>query len=171
MTEDAEAERPRGQAPSPDGLFVALVLAPGTYSRNKYFSLFQEASLQSARRRAQNVRSILKDLTEPWPHPGGMPPGPPAILVEEATTEEGVRLVYRVEEFEYTRTAVLTHLEAATLRYALARLGKGAVTPEDRRRVEAALTELEPRGLEASGDTRPEEEPSSDEPPGDSFPV
>ena len=132
------------EAPSPDALFVALVLAPHTYSRNKYFTLFQNPRAHQARRRAQIVRSILRDLTEPWPHPGSDRPGPEATIVEQRETDGVVRLVYKVDEFDYVRTAHLTQLEAAALRYALSRVGRVPLSSEDKSRVEAALAEFDP---------------------------
>jgi hypothetical protein len=143
-------------SPSPvidgDALLVALVLAPGTYARNKYFSLFQDEALRRVRRRAQLVRSILKDLTEPWPEvvsprDAKTRVAPEATVLGEFPTEDGVRLVYRVEEFDYTRSALLTDLEAAALRYALSRAGHGSLEPRDRRLVEAALARLDPTSV------------------------
>ena len=53
-----------------------------------------------------------------------------------------VLLRYRVEELGYTRTAALSSLEAATLRYALHRSGKASLSYEERSAVEAALARL-----------------------------
>ncbi|HSC88610.1 MAG TPA: hypothetical protein VLC09_15110 [Polyangiaceae bacterium] len=153
---DAEAlreDRPVAPRVDSDALLVALVVAPGTYSRNKYFTLFQDPEAHRTRRRAQLVRSILKDLTEPWPAQQG-PHGrvaPQAVVVAEMAVEGGTRLVYRVEEFDYTRSAILTPLELSALRFALARAGRGAVSPEDRRRVESALARIDPTAQSASG--------------------
>ena len=134
--------------PDADALLVALILAPGTYSRNKYFTLFQNQVAHRVRRRAQIVRSILKELTEPWPEmrhaPGGPRSAPPATLLDERTTSDGVELVYRVDEFGYTRSALLTHLEAAALRYALSRVGQRPVAATDKQLVESALSRLDP---------------------------
>lgn len=132
------------EAPDPEALLVALVLAPATYSRNRYFELYQQAQLRHARRRAQILRNIIKDLTEPWPHPGNLPSGfGPRGLVEEEQ-DGGIVLSYSVPEFQYRRSAVLTQLEAATVRYAVSRTANTPVEPEDRTRVEAALARLDP---------------------------
>lgn len=141
--------QPETAIPDPDALLVALVLAPATYSRNKYFALFQNREAHRIRRRAQLIRSILKELTEPWPAPApqeprSLRPAPEATIVDEYPTPDGVQLIYRVEEFDYTRSATLTHLEAAALRYALSRAGRREVDAEDRRRVENALARLDP---------------------------
>jgi hypothetical protein len=130
--------------PHAEGLFVALVLAPGTFPRNKFFELYQDEHLMIARRRAQLVRSLLKDLTEPWTHPkGGNIHSAPVI--EEETERNGLfYLSYRVEELRYRRQAILTLLEAKTLRYALHQSGRGEISLDDRTLVEGHLAKLSP---------------------------
>jgi hypothetical protein len=123
-------------------LLVALVLAPGTYSRNRFFALFESAELAHARRRAQHVRSLLRELTEPWPDNAA--PGPTALDVREERHGDEVWLEFRLSGYEYRRSARLSLLEAAALSYALERCGRGAASAEDRARVEAALAALEP---------------------------
>jgi hypothetical protein len=127
--------------PSPDALFVALVLAPGTYSRNRYFNLFKEDALWRARRRAQVIRSLVRDLTEPWPRPGLEGKAGPDSY-EERDEGETVFVEYRMSDLDYRRSAVLTRLEAATLHYALSQAGKGQVVPGDVQLVEEALQSL-----------------------------
>lgn len=56
-------------APDSEGLLVALILAPSTFSRNRHFELFERAESAEARRRAQLIRSLLAEMTEPWPNP------------------------------------------------------------------------------------------------------
>lgn len=145
------SELPAVTTPNLDGLLVALILAPGAYSRNKYFSLFQDEEAHRVRRRAQLIRSLVKELSEPWSLPSAAPSSrtqaPPAAVVRETVLPSGLELVYRVEEFDYTRTARLTALEAAALRYALHRAGKGPLNLEDRERVERALASLDPTSL------------------------
>ncbi len=128
--------------PSANALLVALVLAPDTYSRNKYFELFQEEALWHARRRAQILRSIIRDLTEPWPHPGARAPVAGPDFYEERPLGEVIALEYRVSDLDYRRSAVLTPLEAATLHYALAKSGHGKVSASDQTQVETALRSL-----------------------------
>jgi hypothetical protein len=130
--------------PDPDALLVALVLAPATFSRNKFFEMFEEPELSHARRRAQFVRSVIKELTEPWPHPGEIP-GHTRPVIENQSEEDGhLHMTYRVDEFEYRRTAVLDPVEAAAFRYALHRVGHGEVRPADRALVEACLAKMNP---------------------------
>jgi hypothetical protein len=51
-----------------------------------------------------------------------------------------------VEELGFSRTAALSRLEAAALRYALHRAGRGELAEDDRRVVEEAISRLS-RGL------------------------
>jgi hypothetical protein len=130
--------------PDPDALLVALVLAPATFSRNKFFEMFEENALAHARRRAQIVRSVIKELTEPWPHPGETPSHSKPIIEEEIERNGELHLTYRIDEFDYRRSAVLGRIEAAALRYALHRAGKGDVSGEDRTLVESCLAKMNP---------------------------
>jgi hypothetical protein len=82
-----------------------------------------------------------------------------AEIVGEQVLEDGqVLLRYRVEELGFSRTAALSKLEAATLRFALFRAGAGSVEPEDRELVESALERLGkdlnlPHGILANAQT------------------
>lgn len=136
---------------SPEALLVALVLAPGTFSRNRHFHLFEQAALKRARRRARELRGIVRDLTEPWQAPG-RPPGNRAAVpvpdqVEEREVEGAIHLEYRVLSLDFRRRAILSKLEAAAVHYALAKSGRGVLREDDRRQVEAALLELDPSRL------------------------
>jgi hypothetical protein len=53
-----------------------------------------------------------------------------------------VLLRYQVEELGFSRTAALAPLEAAALRYALHRAGRGPIVDSDRHLVEAAISRL-----------------------------
>lgn len=130
--------------PSPEALLVALILAPQTFSRNKFFEMFQQEDRAYARRRSQIVRSIIKELTEPWPHLGEIPPHPAPKITEQRESEAGLHLSYEVDEFDYKRSVLLTPLEAAALRYALNRAGFGELEPGDRELVEKHLAGLAP---------------------------
>ena len=138
---------------NPEALTVALVLAPGTFSRNRHFDLFEQGALRQARRRAGELRGIVRDLTEPWQNPsargassGRTLPGPDQV--EEREVAGAIHLEYRVLALDFRRHAVLSKLEAAAVHYALAKTGRGAVSDADRRQVEAALLELDPsRGV------------------------
>lgn len=129
---------------SPEALLVALVLAPGTFSRNRHFHMFEQAALKRARRRARELRGIVRDLTEPWQHPGARAAKPAPDLVQEREVEGSIHLEYRVLALDFRRRAVLSKLEAAAVHYALAKSGRGEVSDGDRRQVEAALLELDP---------------------------
>jgi len=131
--------------PDLEALLCALILAPDTYARNRFFELFQSPATQRVRRRAKRVRSMVRELTEPWPALGtlGESPAPRATFVSEEIRENGMVVVrYRMADLEYLRTTTLEPLEAAALRYALARAGRGSASDEDKRRVEAALGRL-----------------------------
>lgn len=129
-------------SPDLNALLCALILAPGTYSRNRFFELYETSAARAVRRRALRVRSVLTQLTEPWPVLDAAT-GPRARILSERTLEDGrVQLRYRVDDLNLTRTATLERLEAAALRYALYRAGRGEVDPSDRRLVEDALKQL-----------------------------
>jgi len=123
--------------PHPDALFVALALAPNTYSRNKFFDMFTQKVLFTARRRAELIRGIVRDLSGPPPEvPGGQPPQ----ILEETRTHDGLRLVYRMPDLEYRRTALLSPLEAAVLEYSLSRVGVRTLAPESESQIRKALS-------------------------------
>jgi hypothetical protein len=118
-----------------DALLAALILAPRTFSRNRFFWLFERPEAARVRRRASRIRGILRQLTGT--------PKPAAEIVGERVLADGqVHLRYRVEELGYTRTAALSALEAATLRYAMHRNGQAKLSHEERVAVEGALSRL-----------------------------
>jgi hypothetical protein len=118
-----------------DALLAALILAPRTFSRNRFFWLFERPEAARIRRRASRVRGILRQLAGT--------PKPAAEIVGERVLADGqVHLRYRVEELGFTRTAALSSLEAATLRYALHRSGKSSLSSDERAAVEEALARL-----------------------------
>jgi hypothetical protein len=125
-----------------EALLVALVLAPGSYSRNRFFAFFEERALRHARKRAKQLRGIVKELTEPWPHAGARAPLPGPDFIEEREEGDGVVLNYHVSQLNYRRSAVLTKLEAATVHYALAQSGHRELEDGDRVQVEKALLAL-----------------------------
>jgi hypothetical protein len=138
------AERATASLPDLEALLCALILAPDTYARNRFFELFQSPAAQRVRRRARRVRSMIKELTEPWPlEDGGEARFPRAVLLSQEGTDGGmVRVRYRMSDLEYERTTTLEPLEAAAFRYALARAGRGTSSEDDKRRVETALGRL-----------------------------
>ena len=118
-----------------DALLAALILAPRTFARNRFFTLFQNPEAAKIRRRASRIRGILRQLA-------GTPKPAAEIVGERVMTDGQVLLRYRVEELNYTRTAALSALEAATLRYALHRSGIATLSHEERTAVESALARL-----------------------------
>ena len=81
------------------------------------------------------------------------------IVGEQVMADGQVLLRYRVEELGFSRTAALSRLEAATLRFALFRAGVASVAVEDRELVEHALERLSrnldlPNGLLSAAPTR-----------------
>ncbi|HLV65906.1 MAG TPA: hypothetical protein VKY73_08835 [Polyangiaceae bacterium] len=117
-----------------DALFCALVFAPTAFSRNRFFGLFESAPRKRLRRRAGRVRGIIRQLTNPERR---------AEILGERVLEDGqVLLRYQVEELGYSRTAALSQLEAATLRYALHRAGKAPLVEADRSLVQTAIARL-----------------------------
>lgn len=118
-----------------DGLLCALVLVPPSFSRIRFFGMFQEPAVNKVRRRAARVRGIIRQLLGQGRQK--------AELTGEAVLDDGqVLLRFRVVGMSYDRTAALTQLEAAALRYALHRAGAGTLDDADKRLVEEALTRL-----------------------------
>ena len=123
----------------PEALLCALILAPQTFSRNRFFGLFEQPTLARVRRRAQRVRGILRQLLGDG--------RPRAEVTGEQVLDDGqVILRYRVPSLGYARTTALSALEAATLRYALHRAMGTDLSRDDRRHVERALGKLGPEG-------------------------
>jgi hypothetical protein len=118
-----------------DALFCALILAPSAFSRNRFFWLFEDQMRKRLRRRASRIRGIIRQLLSPER-------GHAEILGERVLEDGRVLLRYRVEELGFSRTAALSPLEAAALRYALYRAGRGPIQDDDRRLVESAIVRL-----------------------------
>lgn len=129
--------------PDPEALFVALTLAPGTYSRNRFFELFESLALRGARRRARLVLSIISDLEKAGRTPGTSEE--PDYGLRERPFGDEVELSYRMTGLDYRRTTILTRLEVATLRYALCRARGKEPADTDRTYVESTLARMDPR--------------------------
>jgi hypothetical protein len=115
-----------------DALLCALVLAPGAFSRNRFFHLFEKPELARVRRRATRVRGILRQLSSG------------AEVTGEIELADGRRMLrFRVPGLGLSRTAALSRLEAATMRFALARAERRTPEPGDRTLVEEALKRLD----------------------------
>jgi hypothetical protein len=130
-----------------DALLCALVLAPTTFARNRFFVLYTEPWAKRTRSRAAQLRTIVRHLAAATPK---------AVLREVVPVAEGGVVVrYAVPDLHFERTAMLEPLELSVVRFALARRPRPApddlasadesalaVTDEDRRNVEAALSKL-----------------------------
>jgi hypothetical protein len=114
-----------------EALLCALVLAPRAYSRNRFFELFEEPERRRVRRRAGRVRGILRQLLAG------------AEITGEVELDDGRRLLrYRMPSLNLSRTAALSRLEFATLRFALDRSKRLEPEPDVRAIVEEALHRL-----------------------------
>jgi hypothetical protein len=119
----------------PDALLCALILAPRTFPRNRYFALYEDSVAKRVRRRASRVRGIIRQLVEKGPER--------AEITGEQELDDGRLLIrYKVRQLSLARTTALSALEAAALHYALHRAGEGRVTAEERRLVEGAIERL-----------------------------
>jgi hypothetical protein len=135
-----------------DALLCALTLVPTAFARNRFFNLFENPAALKVRRRASRVRGIIRQLC-------GTGRVKAEIIGEQVMEDGQVLLRYRVEELGFSRTAALSRLEAATLRFALFRAGVASVDTEDRELVESALERLSrnldlPSGLLAGAPAR-----------------
>jgi len=114
-----------------EALLCALVLAPQAYSRNRFFELFEEPERRRVRRRAGRVRGILRQLLAG------------AEVTGEVELDDGRRLLrYRMPSLGLSRTAALSRLEFATLRFALDRSKRREPEASVRAIVEEALHRL-----------------------------
>ena len=119
--------------PDADALLAALVLAPGVYSRNRFFELFRDADLHRVRARAAQLRSVVRHL-------GGK------AKVDGPERREGpdgsVKLRYGIASINFRRSITLSRFEAALLDVALARVRNEAPPPDAGVRVSEVLRRL-----------------------------
>jgi len=131
-----------------EALLVALVLAPATYSRNRFFALYTDPEMRRVRRRAALVRNIVRHIARLDPAERG------EILRVEPTGAGRVELTYVVPALGLRRTATLDPIELSLVRFDMAR-APGQPAPlaaddPDRLRIEAALRRLAPRAVPPS---------------------
>ena len=131
---------PRAPHPALDreALLAALVLAPATYSRNRFFEMYTNQEVRRVRRRATQLRSVIAHLVRPG-----------ITSSRDLPAEDGlVRLTYQVPNIGLRRTIALAPIELSLLRFAIARFQEpsAALAPDDldRRRIEDALARLAP---------------------------
>jgi hypothetical protein len=127
-----------------DALLCALVLAPRTFSRNRFFSMYTQAAAKRARSRAAEIRAIVRHLSG---HRGVR-----AAVREVAPTDGGFTVLrYGVPGIRLERTALLDGLELSLVRFALWRTsgdrapGELSITENDRTAVERAIAKLDER--------------------------
>jgi len=155
----------RTSRPDLEALLVALVLVPGTYSRNRFFSLYTDPEAARVRRRAQNLRSVIVEITQGDPTRRGH-----LVTIDEQDDGEAT-ITYVVPSLNLRRTTTITKLELAIVRYALARREGAPLTDDDpiRRSIEQTLCHLSPElaALAANAPSEPDSPDLDDEPPPD----
>lgn len=139
MARDGEAARasePRAIDVDSEALLVALVLVPGSYPRNRFFSLFKRHEAWQVRRRASLLRSLVGDLAGE------------AEAIEVSRDDEGVVLRYLLRELGAVRTTRLDEEELALVELTAARGRPGLqleTQPGARERVMNRLERLLPK--------------------------
>lgn len=118
-----------------DALLCALVLAPSTYSRNRFFSLYQDDEFRVVRRRASIVRSLVRQLARQSSAPSVEPAGDGWVLLTIDQPELSLR-----------RSTRLQALELALVRYQVAR-AQGVKADAERAPIEEALARLGPSAI------------------------
>ena len=116
---------PRRRPVDLDGLLCALILVPESFSRNRFFLLFESAEVRRVRRRAARVRGVIRQLL-------GTGRAKAELLGEQVLDDGQVLLRFRVRDLGFERTTALSALEAAALRTALHRAGSGTLESTDR---------------------------------------
>ena len=130
-------------SPAPDALLVALVLCPGAYSRNRFYTLYAMPEASAVRRRAALVRSIVAELAHPDPLRRAC-----IVAVDDIQDHGHGSLTYVVASLGLRRSTLLTALELSIIEYAVTRR-VGATEGLDagdgtRERIEIALCGLSP---------------------------
>jgi hypothetical protein len=110
-----------------DGLLAALVLSPGTYSRNRHFELYQRHDIARIQRRARVVRSLVRMILREEPKSVSKSPEAAWIVVRVEIPALGLR-----------RTARLTPIELDLVEFLQAR-AEGDRPPSPTRVDEALL--------------------------------
>jgi hypothetical protein len=143
-----------GERPDLEALLVALVLAPATFSRNRFFEMYADPAVRRVRRRAAHVRSIVRHLLLSEGLEGERLP-----FTLQAAAGGRIELAYFVPSLGLRRTTTLEPVEVALIRFALARAPRSAgnegaaleAEDPDRLRIEAALRRMTPVGGPVGG--------------------
>jgi hypothetical protein len=132
-----------------EALLAALVLAPATYSRNRFFEMYTDQEVRRVRRRAGQLRSVIHHLARHAITPRRDPEAADGL----------VRLHYEVPAIGLRRSVALAPLELSLLRYALSRVEDGGAPlpadDPDRHRIETALSRLAPVSAAVPPSPRP----------------
>ena len=119
----------------PSGLRTLPARRSWTYSRNRFFRMFEDAGARKVRRRATHVRSVLRSLRDRGTAADVLPAaraGDDEIEISLVVPSPGLR-----------RTTRLSPIEVALVRYAL-KVGSDTTRAEDKSTVEGALARLPP---------------------------
>ena len=120
----------------PEALTVAMAIAPGIYSRNRFFTLYERADVRRAKARALMIRSVVRQL-------GGAHGEVTEVVFNR--TGAHVTLSFRIDQLGLKRRVELTPTEGSCIAYLAARARPNALlhaTEEDRRTLDAALRRL-----------------------------
>jgi hypothetical protein len=96
----------------PEALFVALVLCPGVYSRNRFYAMYSDPAMLAVRRRAAQIRSVVAELCHSDLQRRGK-----IISFEQAVIPERKNLTYVVASLGLRRTVSLSPFEWTLIRY------------------------------------------------------
>ena len=109
-----------------ESLTVAMAIAPGVYSRNRFFELFKTAEVRRARTRALVVRGIVQHLTLLAREGSDVAN---ALTVERRGARVGFR--YRVAALHFERRTELSTLESACVLYLAEKGGVSGLAPTE----------------------------------------
>jgi hypothetical protein len=118
-----------------EALVIAMALVPGLFSRNRWFSLFEDPAVRRARRRATLLRGIVRHLATAA---GAME----SLRIGRAAGTWEVS--YRLPAMKMQRQASLSDAELACVHHLVSRAGIGGlqVTDQDKPAIDAALRRL-----------------------------
>lgn len=121
----------------PEGLLAALVIAPGTYPRNRFFFLHKDPVVKRVRRRSAQLRGLVRYLM------GGA--GRVVVDARETHADGSETIRYRVEDLSLRAEVSLDPFERAVVDVALAIADAREPEPAALRRVNDAIERLAPR--------------------------
>ncbi|MGO8992469.1 MAG: hypothetical protein ACLQVI_04020 [Polyangiaceae bacterium] len=107
-----------------DALTVAMAVAPGVYSRNRFFELFKAPELRRARSRASVVRGIVQHLSMLQRDGEDVAS---TFVFERRAGRVGFR--YMVPSLRFERRTELSELEASCVFYLAERAGVPGLAP------------------------------------------